>query len=232
MRVKTIQSLLAVAGSAVILAAGAPVRAGSILTLSTGGNQSVSVSPGQSFTLDIGLTPDMSVNGFSLYLQAIATGNLHNADPGFQVTEDTSLQTAISDPLTIQNSTGETNPVSFSPAIPIPLSPSKSADLGFAAQDTTKDSLSASSSSYPLLELTVEAPLTPGTYSLDLIDTAIVNAAGSEEDQNLSSGASTGNVQTSPFSVAVVPEPATLALFMLGGLGLLLRKCEPARGKH
>ncbi len=232
MRISNLKFLLAVSCSAAALAVGAAAQATptpeSSITLTSGGSNSITLTSqkgGENFSVDATLTTDMSVWGVSAFLQA--------DHPGLSILADATDQSSLS----VQNYTGATTtPVDFTSAVgtvlgvPTPtdmlLFPGRTSksditpDLGWEDASAFSNALPAGGPS-KLFTLTMVASSTPGTYSLGLIQTAITDVAGREEDQTV------GQIGVTPLDVTVVgtPEPPALPLLAAAGLaGLVLLK--------
>ena len=189
------------------------VRANAVLSFNDNGAgggtpSSGSYAPGSSFTFDItlavansGSDPISSVNGLSYWFETSAVNNSFFSITGRDVTGSQFSNT-------IQT-----------PSNPEPIVKGGNAhDLGAIIDDP--NSPLPSDASYFIAHLTIKInPSTPaGTYTIFTTD------FNSNTDHSKTSTASDGsfvrhNIAAATYTITVVPEPATMSLLALSGLG-------------
>ncbi len=173
-------------------------------TLTSGGANFVNITPGQSFTLSLGVTTNFISSGYTVFYQAIGGP----APPFFQIT-------ARSNTSPINPDTGM--PVFTFPTIdPFPVPFPYQFDLGAFGDQTHNQP----PGTFSLHDLTIMAlpSAVPGSYSYRLDPRSIMTdrTGGGFFDVNM------GGASGPTFTINVIPEPNTVGLVALGGTTLFL----------
>ncbi len=159
---------------------------------------SITLNPGQSFSLNVALNSDVQLSGLSYYLQSSIDGK-------FSVLGETLDGNS---PLTDPN---------FISTFPVLLSSINSPDFGYGKQDA---STNAAAGAYPInsLSLLVDATTLPGTYTIfTSTSSGIATTVAPPTLETFTNMAS-----SAVYTVNVVPEPASCVLLASGGLAVAL----------
>jgi hypothetical protein len=182
--------------------------ADSVTILDNSNSSSGTYAAGSSFTLNMGVNatnpPETNVIGFSLWLAPGSSA----WNSFFTVTGKTAGST-FSDP---NQFTANPEPI---------VSGGDASDLGFTLANTGAP-IAPGSYNGGALTISIGAGVAPGVYTIHTTTNPADNATikGTE----ISDGAFAGhfvNSSTYTITVSAVPEPATMSLFGLGGLGTL-----------
>jgi hypothetical protein len=189
------------------LLAGAAFAADSVTLTDNSNASGGSYAAGASFTLNMNVTgtnpPDTNgMTGYSLWLAPGSSA----WDSFFSVTGKTAGAT-FTDPNQTLTAGGE--------AI---VTGGNTHDLGFTIADTTMPVPDASYPAADSLTITIGNSVAPGTYTIH----STVAADNAAKQTEVSDGNFAGHfVASSVYTITVVPEPGTLSLLGLGGLGSL-----------
>ncbi len=221
---KSVLSLALV--SALLFAATASSAApGLSLTNPSGGGGSVSISPGDSFSMNVTLNSDtIAFDGLSYYLKASAANDftVTSRMTGSQLGTWTSLPNGLTDPTT----NPLPSPVSGGHSTLLDTSVN-SVDLGYSATSFTPN---IAAGSYLVDQLTFTTPgnIPGGSYTIfTSSDSLLIAAQGTSPNFTFPTTSISG---AGSFTVNVVPEPASVIL--LAGGGLLLALARKKRSKH
>ncbi len=174
-------------------------------TLISGGANFVNITPGQSFTLSLGVTTNFISSGYTVFYQAVGGP----APAFFQITA--------------RSNTSPINPDTGMPVFtllptfdPFPVPFPYSRDLGATGDQTHNQP----PGTFSLHDLTIMAlpSAVPGSYSYRLDPRSIMTdrTGGGFFDVNM------GGASGPTFTINVIPEPATIALAAVGGAVVLL----------
>jgi hypothetical protein len=168
-------------------------------TLLSGGFNSISISGNQSFTLTLGVTTNFVSSGYTVFYTS------NDGNGFFQIVSRVENATLFNDPTT-------SDAVAFGGTAGI-LNPTNDFDLGYTG-DQVNNQAAGTFNLQTLTFNTLNAPA--GVYHIFLDPRAVMTdrTGGGFNDVNM-----TGNPI---FTITVVPEPATVGLFVIGGAMLLV----------
>ena len=202
MRRSILLSAVAVLPCFSVLAMAAP-----ILTLSDAGGDpsSVQIAPGEAFTVTVTLNADQGFTGLSYFLQdpTATSSDWRFAITGRTLQAGSPLTDPTSSDAAVINPTGGANQ----------LNPRNDVDLGYGASDISSN-VPAGTYVLGTLTLTATSPLAVGSYTIQTANAVLADAAFNEVTL----------ANSAPYTINVVPEPATVGLLALAGLSLLRRR--------
>jgi hypothetical protein len=173
-------------------------------TLTSGGLNSITIGPNETFTLTLGVTTNFVSAGYTVFYQS------NNGSGLFEITGRTSLDPIFPFP--------GIDPTPF----PLLLNPSDMFDLGAVAN--TPD-LSHPAGTFDLQAVMIHALNAPvGTYTIFLDNRSIM------VDRPVFQDVPMGGASGPMFTVHVVPEPATMGLLAMAGGALSLLAWRKRRG--
>jgi hypothetical protein len=169
-------------------------------TLLSGGLNSITISGNQSFTLTLGVTTNFVSSGYTVFYMTGANGS-----GLFQIVSRVENATLFNDPTT-------SDAVAFGGSAGI-LNPTNDFDLGYTGDQTNNQP----AGTFTLQTITINTLNLPvGTYQIFLDPRAVMT------DRTGGGFADVSMTGSPVFTIGIIPEPATVGLFVIGGAMVLV----------
>jgi hypothetical protein len=180
-------------------------------SLTSGGNNSITIGQNQQFTLTLAVTTNFVSSGYSVFYSIGGGGQNFFGIPNFVApgTPRTNLSSVFTDPTT-SDAAAFNGPGGFARFTFGPSSNSNQFDLGYTG-DQINNQAAGTFSLQSLLINSLNA--TPGTYTITLNRAIMTDRTG---------GGFNDVPFNATFNVTVVPEPSTVGLAIIGGVALLV----------